>query len=120
MDNQRQRTILIHYSEIGLKGANQPKFRRQLRDNIRLKLKTLGLNWPVYEKPGCLWIPVPGSAGVSPAVPASTDAGETPALPAQNNVDSVERCLASLKEVFDVAWFAITEPLPHRSFKGSS
>ena len=91
-----------------------------MRDNIRLKLKTLGLNWPVYEKPGCLWIPVPGSAGASPAVPVSTDAGETPALPAQNNVDSVERCLASLKEVFGVAWFAITEPLPHRSFKGSS
>jgi thiamine biosynthesis protein ThiI len=98
MQSARQRTVLIHYGEIGLKGRNQPIFRRQLQTNLRIKLKSLGINWPVQMKPGFLSVPVPADASDS----------------------EVQKCLAALNEVFGVAWCALTEPLPHHCFRGPS
>ena len=94
MNLERQKTILIHYSEIGLKGRNQPLFRRQLRANIRQKLRALALNWPLQEKPGFLSISVAADA-------------------TQQQIDS---CVKGLREVFGIAWLAVTEPQAHRRF----
>ena len=44
--------IFIHYGEIGLKGINQPFFRKKLAKNIRFKLKNLGFDWSVNETRG--------------------------------------------------------------------
>lgn len=91
---QSQKTILIHYSEIGLKGRNQPLFRRQLRANIRKKLRALSLNWTLQEKPGFLSVAVPADA----------------------TQELIDRCVSGLCEVFGIAWLAVTEPLPHGGF----
>jgi tRNA uracil 4-sulfurtransferase len=91
---RQQKTILIHYSEIGLKGRNQPLFRRQLRANIRQKLRALSLTWTLQEKPGFLQIAVPPEA----------------------SREQIDVCVKGLREVFGVAWFAVTEPQPHGRF----
>lgn len=51
--------IIVHYGEIGLKGKNQPAFRKQLARNIARKLSVSGLDWPVEETRGYLKICVP-------------------------------------------------------------
>jgi tRNA uracil 4-sulfurtransferase len=91
---QQSKAILIHYAEIGLKGRNQPMFRRQLRANIRQKLRALGLNWPLQEKPGFLSVCVPADA----------------------TGQHVDLCVTGLREVFGIAWLAVTEPQPHGRF----
>jgi thiamine biosynthesis protein ThiI len=90
----QQKTILIHYSEIGLKGRNQPLFRRQLRANIRQKLRSLSLNWTLQEKPSFLQVSV------------SPDATQ----------EQMDKCVTGLREVFGIAWLAVTEPQAHRRF----
>jgi len=91
---EHQKAILIHYGELALKGRNQPLFRRQLRANIRQKLRAIGLKWTLEEKPGFLRVSVPDDA---------TD-------------EQVELCVKGLREVFGIAWLAVTDPLPHRRF----
>jgi len=76
--------ILIHYAELGLKGQNQPQFRRQLRENIRLKLKRLDVGWRVEEARGYFTISVPG---------------EAPDL-------CLRAVLEKLQEIFGIAWLA--------------
>lgn len=91
---ERQKIILIHYSEIGLKGRNQPLFRRQLRANIRQKLRAMALGWILQEKPGFLSIAVPPDA----------------------TQEQIDLCVKGLREVFGIAWLAVTEPQAHRRF----
>ena len=91
---EHQKAILIHYGELALKGRNQPLFRRQLRANIRQKLRAIGLKWTLEEKPGFLRVSVQGDA---------TD-------------EQVAVCVKGLREVFGIAWLAVTDPLPHRRF----
>src|SRR5688572_30802871 len=91
---ENQKAILIHYGELALKGRNQPLFRRQLRANIRQKLRALSLNWILQEKQSFLSIAVPPDA----------------------TADQIDVCVKGLREVFGIAWLAVTEPLPHRRF----
>lgn len=89
-----QFSILIHYSEIGLKGRNQPVFRRQLRNNLEHALRELRHSWPVEETYGYYRVPVPNGeeAAIGPAVDR-------------------------LKSVFGVAWLAPVEELSHTRFR---
>ncbi len=70
-------SIIIHYSEIGLKGANRPFFERRLMSNIKrvvgvsVKREYGRLVLP-YVKPSLLRF-IPGIAYYSPAVSASLD-----------------------------------------------
>ncbi|MBI2928512.1 MAG: tRNA 4-thiouridine(8) synthase ThiI [Verrucomicrobia bacterium] len=101
MDRERataQDTILIHYGELGLKGHNQREFRRRLRDNIRAKLRRLGVNWPVEETKGFLTVHGP---------------------PPEGGV-SLQQALAALSEVFGIAWFSCARHLPHERFTVAS
>jgi tRNA uracil 4-sulfurtransferase len=91
---EHKKAILIHYSEIALKGRNQPLFRRQLRANIRQKLRSLSLAWTLQEKPSFLSVAVPADA----------------------TADQIGLCVKGLREVFGIAWLAVTEPLPHGRF----
>jgi thiamine biosynthesis protein ThiI len=90
-----EQTIIIHYSEIGLKGRNQPQFRRQLRDNVRRKLQSAGLDWPARETKGYVSVPVPAEA------PAG----------------AVGLALEKLRQVFGIAWLASSSRFPHGRFK---
>ena len=56
---QPTQSILIHYSEIGLKGRNQPVFRQQLRQNISAALHSADIDWPVEAIRGHLFVTVP-------------------------------------------------------------
>src|SRR5690349_17906379 len=76
--------ILVHFGELGLKGRNQPMFRRQLRRNLRLKLRALGLNWTVEDAVGVFVIHVLEQDAARPLDPV----------------------LQSLSQVFGVAWLA--------------
>ena len=98
METARERTILIHYSEIGLKRRNQATFRNQLRNNLRTQLRSQGMNWPVQISPGFFATPVPSEA---------SDA-------------QVQAALGLINDVFGVSWCALTEPLRHEGFRGSS
>lgn len=89
-----QRAILIHYGELGLKGKNQPQFRRQLRDNMAAKLKSIGINWPVREARGLLSIFAPADAHIS----------------------TVDDAIKNLRDVFGVAWMTSTVRFPHPPF----
>lgn len=90
----RQLSILLHYAELGLKGKNQPQFRRRLCENIRLKLKTLGLNWRIEDAMGLLVAHIPDA-----------DAGRP-----------IEPVLQTLREIFGIAWLTCARRLPHRRF----
>ena len=89
-----EHSILIHYSELALKGKNQPEFRLQLRENLRRKLKTLNLSWPVKDTGAFFAVDVPGN--------------ETPFEPA----------MEKLREVFGVAWLSCARRLTHHDFAG--
>lgn len=90
----QQHVILVHYAEIGLKGKNQPQFRRQLRDNIQCALRRGGLDWTVTEAHGHLSIAVP------------------PAADAQ-----VQSAISLIRQVFGVAWLADAIRVPHTGFR---
>lgn len=51
--------ILIHYGEIALKGKNRPDFIARLKENIKQKLRALGLDWPVYSPYGYCYVEIP-------------------------------------------------------------
>jgi len=89
MQQEPHRSILIHYGELGLKGKNQPQFRRQLRLNLQRRLRALGIHWPVKERRGYFAVAVPDDS-TQPLAPV----------------------LQALREVFGVAWLASTERLP--------
>ena len=91
---EHKKAILIHYSEIGLKGRNQPLFRRQLRANIRQKLRAIALTWTLQEKPGFLSV----------------------AIPTEAKPEEIDRCVTGLRQVFGIAWLAVTDPQPHGRF----
>jgi thiamine biosynthesis protein ThiI len=92
-DEPVQHSILVHFGELGLKGRNQGMFRRQLRRNIRIKLRSLGLDWPVQDATGLLTVQVP------------TDQAQ----------ESMDRALQGLREVFGVVWITAARRLrPHR------
>jgi thiamine biosynthesis protein ThiI len=85
--------ILVHFGELGLKGRNQPMFRRQLRRNLRLKLRALGLNWTVEDAVGVFVIHVSEQDAARPLDPV----------------------LQSLSQVFGVVWLAAARRLrPYR------
>ena len=81
--------ILVHYGEIGLKGKNQPQFRRKLRQNLVRKLAAMGLDWPVWEQRGYLWIHVP-----------------------EDQLGELDRALQAVREVFGISWFAVSREIP--------
>jgi thiamine biosynthesis protein ThiI len=86
-------SILVHFGELGLKGRNQPMFRRQLRRNIRLKLRSLGVDWPVDDAVGLFTIEAPE--------------GET-----EKRIRAV---LEGLRDVFGIVWLTWARRLrPHR------
>jgi thiamine biosynthesis protein ThiI len=89
-----ERTLLIHYGEIGLKGRNQADFRRRLRDNVRRRLRASGLDWAVRELPGFLTVSVP------------------PDAPTQ----ALDRAHAALATTFGVVWFALARRVEHARF----
>ena len=91
-------TILIHYdSEIGLKGKNQPVFRKKLKENIRFMLKNIGFDCPVYETRGYLYVVIP-------------DKYES----------SSEAIFQKVREIFGVAWLTSAKKVPHQDFIGES
>jgi tRNA uracil 4-sulfurtransferase len=97
-DEPVQHSILVHFGELGLKGRNQGMFRRQLRRNVRLKLRSLGLDWPVQDAVGLLNVQVP----------------------AEQVAPSMERALPGLREVFGVVWISAARRLhPHRFTESS-
>ena len=82
MSNSKINLILIHYGEIGLKGKNQPTFRKRLKKNIQLQLKVLDLAWPVTETRGYLTISVP-----------------------ENCENSLKTVLAKLRDTPGIVWY---------------
>ena len=98
MSQNYSNTILIHYgSEIGLKGKNQPQFRRRLKENLQLKLKSMGMDWVVDETRGHLSISIPSKyEGL------------------------IEPALQKIGEVFGVAWLAHARRIPHHGFTWDS
>lgn len=92
-----QQCILIHYGELGLKGKNQPAFRRRLRENIRKRLDIAGLDWPIEETKCYFTILVP-----------------------QDSKESLSTALQALRQVFGIAWLAPALRIPHRNFTGEA
>lgn len=58
----RSSRIVMHCPDITLKGKNRGIFENQLVDNVRLRLRCLGLDWPVYSARGRLYIDTSGQA----------------------------------------------------------
>jgi tRNA uracil 4-sulfurtransferase len=88
-DEPREHSILIHFGELGLKGKNQPMFRKQLRRNIRSKLRSQGLNWQVEDAVGLFTIHIP-----------------------EESVDvAIDQVLLGLQQVFGVAWITCARRL---------
>jgi thiamine biosynthesis protein ThiI len=94
--DQAEQIILIHYGELGLKGNNQPAFRRRLRENIRKRLDMAGIHWPIQETSGFYTIPIP----------RGTDE------------QSLAVACEALRQVFGIAWFAPAIRFPHQNFTG--
>lgn len=55
--------ILMTYGELALKGRNLDHFKQRLRDNIRLRLQSEGMDWPVRWRHKRLFVEVPDDAG---------------------------------------------------------
>ena len=89
-------TIIIHYSEIGLKGKNQPQFRKKLKANIKKKLKSENLLWPVSEKRGYLTISI-----------------------SEKEETKVEQVLQLLAEIAGIAWFTPAQKILYNELKVS-
>ncbi|MHC1768772.1 MAG: tRNA uracil 4-sulfurtransferase ThiI [Verrucomicrobiia bacterium] len=81
-------SILIHFGELGLKGRNQPMFRRQLRRNIRVKLRGLEVTWMVEDSAGLFSIHVPAE-----------------------DAKALQPAVAALREVFGIVWLACARRL---------
>ena len=79
--------ILIHYGEISLKGKNQPRFRKQLMSNIKVSLKSIGIDWPVSQYRGYIFLEV-------------------------KDKKLVDKAIRRLKGIFGITWFA-----PARRFR---
>jgi len=90
------KAIVVHYGELGLKGANRPDFIRQLRNNLRQKLQAAGCSWAVRSIPGMLLVDVPEEADEA----ALARAGE------------------AIGQVFGVAWHGPATVVPHGGFVG--
>jgi thiamine biosynthesis protein ThiI len=97
-DAQVRHSILVHFAEVGLKGRNQPMFRRQLRRNIRIKLRRVGFDWPVQDAVGLCIIHLP---------PADSDR-------------PLEQVLQALRQVSGVAWITAARRLPAQRFTAES
>ena len=87
-----EQSIIIHYGEIGLKGKNQADFRRQLRENIRRRLRTDGLGWKPQQTRGYLYIDVP---------------------PDQTN--QMDTALNAITDVAGIVWYAPASYIPTAS-----
>lgn len=73
-------------------------FRRQLRRNIRLKLRSLGLAWPVEDAVGVFTVHVPGAERDRPLQPV----------------------LAALRQVFGIVWLTCARRLRPLRFTAQS
>jgi len=82
--------IVIHYGEIALKGKNQPNFLYRLKQNIQLKLKSLGVSWSVRETHSYMYIDIPEDAPVDH-----------------------QEIQSALQQVMGIAWFGFTTFIPH-------
>lgn len=97
-----RRLIVVHYSEIGLKGRNRPFFERHLQENIRRRLAGLegiAVRW----QHGRFLVSLPGDAVVEALARLQTVPGIAYAAPAFG----LERDLEALKA-------AVVEALPER------
>ena len=90
MQKFEKNTIIVHYSEIGLKGKNQPQFRKKLKTNIKNKLKSKNLLWPVSETRGYLTISVP-----------------------QKEKNKIEKALQLFTEISGIAWFTPSQKISY-------
>ena len=79
----RANSILIHYGELYLKGKNRPVFIRSLHQNLKQKLRSLGITWSVHRPHSYLYVKVPP----------------------QDEIE-LDHALAALHEVPGVAWYA--------------
>jgi len=97
-----RRLIVVHYSEIGLKGRNRPFFERHLQENIRRRLSGLeGI--AVHWQHGRFLVSLPGDAVVEALARLQTVPGIAYAAPAFG----LERDLEALKA-------AVVDALPRR------
>jgi thiamine biosynthesis protein ThiI len=83
-------TILVQHGELYLKGKNRPVFLRCLHHNLKGKLRSLGITWPVQRPYGYFFVKVP---------------------PLDDNT-RLERVLAALSEVAGVAWYTPAHRIP--------
>jgi tRNA uracil 4-sulfurtransferase len=97
-DPSVQYSILAHFGELGLKGRNQSMFRRQLRRNIRQKLRTLGFDWPVQDTVGLFTIQVPANEAAA----------------------SAEAALQGVREISGIVWLTLARRLPPHRFTAAS
>jgi tRNA uracil 4-sulfurtransferase len=93
-----QLSILAHFGELGLKGRNQPMFRKQLRRNIRAKLRSFGLDWRVEDAIGLFTIQVQG----------------------EQSKATIHRVLEGLGQVFGLVWITCARRLRPFRFSASS
>lgn len=73
-------------------------FRRQLRRNIRLKLRELGFAWQVEDAVGVFLIQVPAGA----------------------SKDDVDQAVQGLRDVFGIVWISAAKRLPAYRFRGGN
>lgn len=83
-ETRRRRRILLHSPDITLKGRNQDDFRRQLVENLRLRLHALGLSWQVGSARGRAYVETTGrpEQEVAAAVAALADTAGVSSLAA--------------------------------------
>ena len=53
------RRIVLRYGEVALKGRNRHRFQKRLQQNLRHRLRGLGLDWRPRRAHGRIWVPVP-------------------------------------------------------------
>lgn len=90
--------ILVQHGELYLKGKNRPVFLRCLHHNLKGKLRSLGITWPVQRPYGYFFVKVP---------PQDDNAG-------------LERVLAALSEVAGVAWYTPAHRIPAHAVRITS
>lgn len=91
------RSIIVHYSEVGLKGKNRPLFVKQLKYNLQLKLLSIDLSWQVQSSRDSLWIPLP-----------------------EDQVAHMDSIMHALQEVVGVEWLAYCKRVAHSGFRTES
>ncbi len=104
--------ILLRYAEIFLKGNNRSDFLRQLRSNIRKKLRFAGLDWPVHQFGAHCVVSVeePDPEKLAPALQAISETSGvtwyTPAhriLPEEARIKSARVDLSPIEDVI-IPW----------------